>query len=67
MRRAGLLALTACLLLGKWGLSVLESVVLINTQFVGEYDGDAAADSAIAAMVDALGDRWSYSLTAEQY
>ncbi len=63
----GVVALTACLLLGKWGLSVLESVVLINTQFVGEYDGDAAADSAIAAMVDALGDRWSYSLTAEQY
>lgn len=63
----GVVALTACLLLGKWGLSVLESVVLVNTQFVGEYDGDAVADSAISGMVDALGDRWSYYLTEEEY
>ena len=63
----GLLALLLCLLLGRWGLSVMESVVLINTQFVGEFDGDAAADSALSAMVSALGDRWSYYLTAEQH
>ena len=63
----GLLALLICLLLGRWGLSVMESVVLINTQFVGEFDRDAAADSALSAMVNALGDRWSYYLTAEQH
>lgn len=63
----GLVALAFCLLMGRWGLSVVESVALINTQFVGEFDGDEAADSALSAMVNALGDRWSYYLTAEQH
>lgn len=54
-------------LLGKWGLSVLESVVLVNTQFVGEYDGDAVADSAICRDGGRLGRRWSYYLTEEEY
>lgn len=62
-----LVCLTLCLLLGRWGLSVAESIVLINTQFVGEYDGNVVADRAISGMVDALGDRWSYYLDQEAY
>ena len=60
-------ALAGWLLLGQWGLSVLEGVALVNTQFVGEFDGDEAADGALTGMVAALGDRWSYYLTAENY
>ena len=60
-------ALAGWLLLGQWGLSVLEGVALVNTQFVGEFDGDEAADGALSGMVAALGDRWSYYLTAENY
>ena len=34
--------------------------------FFDDYDEDALADAAAAAMVEATGDRWSYYLTAEE-
>ena len=64
---AGAVLLAAWLLLGRWGLSVMEGGALVNTQFVGDFDGDEAADAALDGMVNALGDRWSYYLTAEEY
>ena len=51
---------------GAGGRSLLEAWRLINTRFVGEYDGDAVVDGALEGMVAALGDRWSYTLTAEE-
>ncbi len=63
----GAVALAAWLLLGSAGLSILQGVVTINTQFVGEYDADEMADAALDAMVESLGDRWSYYMDADSY
>lgn len=63
----GAVALAAWLLLGSSGLSILAGTAVIRTQFVGEYSEDALADAALDAMVDSLGDRWSYYLDAEGY
>ena len=40
---------------------------LIQEQFIGDVDVTAMEDAAAAAMVDALGDRWSYYISAEEY
>ena len=40
---------------------------LIEEVFVGESDKTAMEDAAAAAMVDSLGDRWSYYMTPEDY
>lgn len=53
-----------------WGggyskLSELEQV--INRHFVGQADMEQARDAAAEAMIDALGDRWSYYVSAEDY
>ena len=63
----GAVALAAWLLLGTPGLAVAAGAAYIKTAFVGEYDPDAMADSALNAMVESLGDRWSYYLDAESY
>ncbi|MCD8332040.1 MAG: S41 family peptidase [Oscillospiraceae bacterium] len=63
----GAVALAAWLLLGSAGLSILQGVVTIHTQFVGEYDADQMADAALDAMVESLGDRWSYYMDADSY
>ena len=63
----GAVALTAWLVLGSSGLAVTAGAAYINTQFVGEYDEDAMADAALDAMVESLGDRWSYYMDAESY
>ncbi|MGM9605180.1 MAG: S41 family peptidase [Faecousia sp.] len=50
------------------GVSKLDQVeYLIENRFIGEVDLKKAEDAAAAAMVDALGDRWSYYLSAEDY
>lgn len=46
-------------------LDELES--LIDTYFIGQADQTAMEDAAAAAMVDALEDRWSYYMTAQDY
>lgn len=39
----------------------------LSTCFIGDLDMDEVEDSAAGAMVQALGDEWSYYMTAEQY
>jgi carboxyl-terminal processing protease len=46
-------------------LDQLESLIL--EKFIGEADKTAMEDAAAHAMVDALGDRWSYYIPADQY
>jgi len=40
---------------------------LIENTFVGEYDKTDIEDAAAGAMIQALGDRWSYYISAEEY
>lgn len=40
---------------------------LIQEKFIGEKDMDAVEEAAAEAMVEALGDRWSYYLSADAY
>lgn len=50
------------------GASKLDQVqYLIETRFIGEADMAQAEDAAARAMVDSLGDRWSYYLTAQEF
>ena len=44
-----------------------ELQALIDERFIGEIDWKAAQDSAAAGMVEGLGDRWSYYMSAETY
>lgn len=64
---AGVLLAVFYGIFGKEGLSLLEGLYLVNSRFVGEYDGTQVVDSALSGMVDGLGDRWSYYLTEEEY
>ena len=50
------------------GYTKLEQLeVLIESKFIGEADRTAMEDAAAKAMVDALGDRWSYYISAADY
>lgn len=40
---------------------------LLQQRYIGEVDQEKMEDAAASAMVAALGDRWSYYMTAEQY
>lgn len=46
-------------------LDQLESLIL--ERFIGETDQTAMEDAAAEAMVDSLGDRWSYYIPASEY
>lgn len=63
----GAAALGAWLLLGSSGLAITYGTAVIRSSFVGEYDEDALVDSAMEAMIDSLGDRWSYYMDEESY
>lgn len=52
---------------GPYAASLVRAVKLVEDKFVGEYDETAAVDAALEALVDGLGDRWSYYLTEEEY
>ena len=52
---------------GPGGLSLLQTQALIGSRFVGDYDPDQVRQAAERAMVDSLGDRWSYYLTPQEY
>ena len=54
-------------LVGKEGLGMAESLILINSRFVGEHDIGEATDSAMDALITGLGDRWSYYMDAGGY
>jgi len=49
-------------LLGTQGVSVMEGYLLIRHLFVEDADLQKVADSALYAMADATGDRWTYYL-----
>jgi len=54
-------------LVGPYGVTFLESLSVIRTGFVGDYDADIAVDQALAGLVDGLGDRWSHYYDPEFY
>lgn len=58
-----------CILpMARGGYSKLEQLEdLIQEKFIGEADPKAMEDAAAEAMVDSLGDRWSYYMSAENY
>ena len=70
-----LTALLACvittwLILGNQlgSFSKLEQLeMLIDKNFIGEKDKTEIQDAAADAMVEALGDRWSYYIPADEY
>lgn len=51
---------------GSDGIALLQAQALIRSRFVGEYDPDLTRQTAEAAMVESLGDRWSRYLTPRQ-
>ena len=53
--------------LEKRDTKLYELSQLIEERFIEDADMARAEDAAAAAMVDALGDKWSYYLTAEEY
>lgn len=46
---------------------LMELETVIESRFIGDIDKKKAEDAAAEALVDALGDRWSYYMTAEEY
>lgn len=50
---------------GASKLNTLEK--LIQNYFIGEYDETEIEDAAANAMIDALGDRWSYYIPADSW
>lgn len=50
---------------GPSKLDQLEALLI--ERFIGETDRTAMEDAAASAMVDSLGDRWSYYLTASEF
>ena len=65
---AAVSAFAAIMLWGGSGYSKLSELEwVINNRFVGQADMEQARDAAAEAMVDALGDRWSYYVSAEDY
>ena len=59
---------------GTWGAaemlpnSKLERLsAVIDRQFIGSADQTRMQDAAAEAMIEALGDRWSYYISAEEY
>ena len=44
-----------------------ELAAVLDTYFVGEVNDSETAEKMAAAMVNALGDRWSYYMTADEY
>ena len=73
--RYGLVAMASCLMTlgilevtGNLQSSKLDQLqAVIEECFIGETDPTALEDAAAAAMVDAIGDRWSGYIPASQY
>lgn len=62
-------AVTLLVTIGRTpGATKLDQVeYLIKNRFIEEADMEKAEDAAAAAMIDSLGDRWSYYLSAADY
>ena len=52
--------------MGEDGRTLLSAQHLIAQRFVGEYDETEALHGTLGAMVEGLGDRWSYYLTPDE-
>lgn len=61
------LTLTVVMLLRPEESKLTELENLIENQFIGDVDVDVLRDAAADAMVQAMGDRWSYYMTEEEY
>jgi len=69
---AALILLWLMVLAGGWrplvnSFKFMQLQSVIDRVYVGEADSEELSDLAYAAMIDALGDRWSYYMTAEEY
>lgn len=53
--------------LGPEGLSLVQASNIVRARFVGDYDWTKSVDTALAALTDSLGDRWSYYLNEAEY
>lgn len=45
----------------------MQVLSVIDRVYVGDADADTLSDEVFYTMIDALGDRWSYYMTAEEY
>lgn len=61
------IALAAMIYLGLPVSKLDRLEALLADRFIGEFDRTAVEDAASYAMVDALGDRWSYYIPAAEY
>lgn len=52
--------------LGTRALTLAQASWYLENRFVAEFDRDGMVDSALSAMVDSLGDRWSYYLDPDE-
>ena len=64
---AALSSVITIALVGGGSLKLVELDRIIQQRFIGDADMDTARDAAAAAMVQSIGDRWSYYISAEQY
>lgn len=46
---------------------LIEVASILDERYIGDYDSGEFDDAVAAAMVSAIGDRWSYYMTAEEY
>lgn len=54
-------------MIGDTGMSILEAHMIIQKNFIGEFDKSSYLDTTLTAMVESLGDRWSYYLNKDNY
>ncbi|MBO5953540.1 MAG: PDZ domain-containing protein [Oscillospiraceae bacterium] len=65
---ASCVTLFLCTCLGVPGSTKLQQLEnLILDRYIGEAERDAMEDAAAEAMVNAIGDRWSFYMTAAEY
>lgn len=65
---AAVTAVVCCLVAQRSNVSKLDELQLLLEQcYVGEAKQEALENAAASAMVKALGDEWSYYMTAEEY
>ena len=46
---------------------LIEVTALLDSSYIGEYDPEDFDDAVASAMVTAIGDKWSYYMTDEEY
>lgn len=51
----------------KYTAKFAEILAVTEHTYIGEADAEEVSDAAFTAMIDTLGDRWSYYMTAEEY